>query len=468
MVYEDGENHLIFVLIVLWIASILLLLSGWRNRSARWLSSVAFCGGSGALASVLQEVIRPVVSVLGGTAMTDEGLHQAMTVFSLISYYGLPYCYVRFAGTYHGLPHIQPKWRHLHWLLLLPVVGMFLIHPYYPPDYNVLVYWAVPYIVFGTVLIVRKRGVQPWEQRSHQVTMIAVVPAVLFAMVMNYVMPALGIYEMWRYNVWTITLAFLIFVTALFKSGFLGVQLYIERRQMDRTLRAITSGTAILNHAIKNDIGKIQLYCDKLISAPPGASPDEELTQDVKVIARAATHIQEMVSRVQHNTQDLVLRPEPVLLEGLISETIEMLRPKLTQSGIEVSTSWDEAQAAMELAVDRAQVHEALHNIIMNAIEAMPQGGKLAIQRNETKRTWIVSIEDTGVGIPKDQLAKVMTPFFTTKASSSNNFGLGLAYCYQVMKKHGGTMRIESRPSVGTTVYLHFARNKRASREAGS
>ncbi|WP_018754667.1 sensor histidine kinase [Paenibacillus terrigena] len=467
MVYEDGEYHLIFVLIVLWIASLLLLLSGWRNRSARWLSSVAFCGGSGALASVLQEVIRPVVSVLGGTATTDEGLYIAMTVFSLISYYGLPYCYVRFAGTYHGLPQLQPKWRSLHWLLLLPVVGMFLIHHYYPPDYNVLVYWAVPYIVIGTVLIVRKRGVQPWEQRSHQVTMIAVVPAVLFAMVMNYVMPALGIYEMWRYNVWTITLAFLIFVTALFKSGFLGVQLYIERRQMDRTLRAITSGTAILNHAIKNDIGKIQLYCDKLISSPNKDSQDE-LRQDVKVIARAATHIQEMVSRVQHNTQDLVLRPEPVQLETLISETIEMLRPKLTQSGIEVSTSWGDDQALMELVIDRAQVHETLHNIMMNAIEAMLQGGKLRILRNETKRLWIVSIEDTGDGIPKEHLGKVMNPFFTTKASSSNNFGLGLAYCYQVMKKHGGTMRIESRPSGGTTVYLHFAKNKRASREAGA
>ncbi|WP_152396294.1 sensor histidine kinase [Paenibacillus guangzhouensis] len=461
---------MIFVFIVLWIAALLLLLSGWRNRSARWLSSVAFCGGSGALASVLQEVIRPVVSVLGGTATTDESLYTAMTIFSLISYYGLPYCYVRFAGTYHGLPQIPPTWRWLHWLLLLPVLGMSLLYPYYPPNYDVLVYWAVPYIIIGTLLIVGKRGILPWEQRSHQVTMIAVVPAVLFAMVMNYVMPALGIYEMWRYNVWTITLAFLIFVTALFKSGFLGVQLYIERRQMDRTLRAITSGTAILNHAIKNDIGKIQLYCDKLKSTSDEGAEGAlgEQIQDVKVIERAATHIQEMVNRVQHNTQDLVLRPEPVLLETLISENIEMLRPKLVQSGIEVRTSWDEDHMMMELVVDRAQVHEALHNIMMNAIEAMPRGGRLMFQRNETKRMWIVAIEDTGIGIPKDQLAKVMTPFFTTKASSSNNFGLGLAYCYQVMKKHGGTMRIESPPSSGTTVYLHFAKNKRASREAGS
>jgi hypothetical protein len=76
---------LIFVLIVLWITAILLLISDWRNQAARWLSAVAFCGGSGALASVLQEWIRPLVTTLGGTADTDVGLYWAMTVFSLLS-----------------------------------------------------------------------------------------------------------------------------------------------------------------------------------------------------------------------------------------------------------------------------------------------------------------------------------------------------------------------------------------------
>ncbi|WP_233147120.1 sensor histidine kinase [Paenibacillus selenitireducens] len=447
------------MLIVLWITAILLLISDWRNQAARWLSAVAFCGGSGALASVLQEWIRPLVTTLGGTADTDVGLYWAMTVFSLLSYYGLPYCYLMFAGTYISRPNWRRFWGYIRWILPLPILLMLCFRPYYPPNYDLLVYWAVPYIVFGTVLIVSKRG-ELWERRSHGITMLAVVPAVVFAMVMNYVLPVLGIYEMWRYNVWTISLAFAVFVTALFKSGFLGVQLFIERRQMDMTLRAITSGTSILNHAIKNDLGKIQLFCDKLISNQH-AEVHNELVEDVQVIQKAAAHIQDMVSRVHHRTQDLIIRPEVVMLERLILDNVNMLEPQLAQSKIAVITGWDADDEVMEILVDRAQIQETVNNIMINAIDAMPKGGTMTLQRKETKRAWILAIQDTGVGIPKDQLAKVTEPFFTTKQSSSNNFGLGLAYCYQVMKKHGGTMKIESKVGAGTTVYLYFSKNKR-------
>lgn len=450
---------MIFVLIVLWLAAILLLVSDWRNQAARWLSTVAFCGGSGALASVLQEWIRPLVTTLGGTADTDVGLYWAMTIFSLISYYGLPFCYLMFAGTYISRPKWRRFWGRFRFALLLPILLMLSFCPYYPPDYEVMVYWAVPYIVIGTVLIISKRG-ELWERRSHGITMLTVVPAVVFATVMNYVLPVLGIYEMWRYNVWTISLAFALFVTALFKSGFLGVQLFIERRQMDMTLRAITSGTTILNHAIKNDLAKIQLFCDKLMTNQQ-AEAQHEYVEDVQVIQKAAAHIQDMVSRVHHRTQDLIIRPEEVMLERLILDNVIMLEPQLAQSKIEVITSWNADDEMMETLVDRAQILETVNNIMINAIDAMPRGGTMTLQRKETKHTWILAVQDTGIGIPKEQLAKVTEPFFTTKRSSANNFGLGLAYCYQVMKKHGGTLKIESKLDVGTTVYLYFPKKNR-------
>lgn len=446
---------MISVLIVLWLAAILLLWSDRKSPVTRWLAAVSFCGGSGALASILDDYIRPMALQHSCSTVVGQLLYYVMTGFSLVSYYGLPYCYIRFAGYYHPAWLSQRTWRYLHMILLLPIVLMLVFTRYYPAQFEILVIWAAPYIVFGTLLIISKRDLQPWERRSHWITTIAVVPAVLFALIMNYILPVVGIDGMWRYNVWSIAIAFAIFITALFKYGFLGVQWYIERRQLDVTLRAITSGTAILNHAIKNDLGKIQLFCDKVNSS---AQADEsgELVEDMRVIQKAAKHIQEMMDRVQHRTQDLVLKPEPLCLEDLVRENMKMLEPRLDQGKIAVKCLWGEGERLAQVEGDRAQIQEVMNNIMMNAVEAMPLGGALTITRSDTKKMWIIGFQDTGIGMDKDQLSKVIEPFYTTKTGNAGNFGLGLAYCYQAMKKHGGMLTLDSKSGQGTAVYLHF------------
>lgn len=448
---------MIFVLIVLWLAAIILLATNFGDPAVRWLAAVAFCGGSGAMASVIEDFVRPFAArhELGLTA--DWALYIALTIFSLISYYGLPYCYVRFAGHYHP-GRLKPRvWRMLRYALLLPPVLMLLFTQYYPPNYTVLTLWAAPYILFGTVLLLSKREWEPWRKQAHWMVTLVVVPAVVFALVMNYILPGIfGIYDMWRYNIWTILLAFTLFVVALFKYGFLGVQLLIERRKLDMTMRAITSGTAILNHAIKNDLAKVRLFCDK-IQTSALQTGQGELASDVAVIERAADHVQELLDRVHHRTQDIALKKERHSLKELVEEALRMLEPMMAQ----IRILWKEDDgAAAEIICDRAQTLEVLNNIITNAVEAMPRGGTLTVAVTQTKKTWTVEIRDTGTGIEKDKLRKVLEPFYTTKTGSKRNFGLGLAYCYQVMKKHGGTLEIDSVPKQGTGVYLHFPKGK--------
>jgi signal transduction histidine kinase len=70
----------------------------------------------------------------------------------------------------------------------------------------------------------------------------------------------------------------------------------------------------------------------------------------------------------------------------------------------------------------------------------------------------ILEIKDTGAGIDKKNLRRVLDPFFTTKGSSGHNFGLGLAYSYNVMKRHGGSLQLSSELGKGTTIYLFFAK----------
>jgi len=106
---------------------------------------------------------------------------------------------------------------------------------------------------------------------------------------------------------------------------------------------------------------------------------------------------------------------------------------------------------------DETAISQILVNILINAFHAMPSGGLcrvVAETRHATGTRWLaVSVTDTGIGIKKENLARVFEPFYTTKASGT---GLGLAIAYRIMEAHGGTIQISSTPGIGTTTVLMF------------
>lgn len=447
---------MLFVLIALWAIAAILLLSDLKRSTTRWLSGVAFCGGAGALAATFGERIIPYIVQQFGHSTLENMFYQMMATSSLISYYGLPYTFLMFAVHYNS-SFISDKWkRYLPWVLLIPILLCILFTPgytrIYPITFHIVALWAVPYIVLGTYLVLSKKETRKIMRRTHQFACLAILPAVLFATVMNYVLPSMGMLEMWRYNTWIIVFGSAVFLYSIFKYGFLGVQFLIERRRIDYTLRAITSGTAILNHSIKNDIGKMRLFTDKIKSYAEETGQDE-LQQDIEVVKAASQHIQEMVNRVQEQTQDLKLQTEIHPAAELIDQVLLSLQPYLNQNRVNVEKFYEND---MMLMCDKTQVSEVLNNIIMNAVEAMPTGGNIKIKLQRIKKSIVIEVKDNGAGINKKDLKKVLEPFYTTKAGSKLNYGLGLAYCYNVMSKHGGSLEIDSEVGQGTDISLHF------------
>jgi signal transduction histidine kinase len=106
---------------------------------------------------------------------------------------------------------------------------------------------------------------------------------------------------------------------------------------------------------------------------------------------------------------------------------------------------------------DETAISQVLINVVVNAFHAMPNGGlcRIAaeIRRINGTRWLIVSVTDTGIGIKKEELARVFEPFYTTKSSGT---GLGLAIAYRIMEDHGGTIQVSSTPGIGTTVVVTF------------
>jgi signal transduction histidine kinase len=147
--------------------------------------------------------------------------------------------------------------------------------------------------------------------------------------------------------------------------------------------------------------------------------------------------------------------PESQLSKGnihrVIEEIVEFWRHELGQKKIEIECHLPNPfseEATVELRFDRVQIRRAMLNIIRNAIEAMPKGGTLRIWTEEKGRRVYVHIEDTGIGIPEDEIKKIFDPFFTTKDFGT---GLGLAVVQQIVSEHGGEIFCTSKVGQGTT-----------------
>ncbi|MED4603260.1 HAMP domain-containing sensor histidine kinase [Paenibacillus validus] len=452
---------MLFVLIGLWTVGLLLLVTDPKRLTTRWISSIAFTGGSGGLSAVIADQVVPyLLERQWLTEPVAQLLANAELIASRICYYGLPYTFLMFAIVYH--PN-YPLWtwrKWLPWALLLPLAGTFLFEPKPndPIPYGYVTFWATPYILtgIGLLLTAAYRERNSFLRRS-RFLVAAAAPTLFFALFTLYLFPTfLGIYELWRYNAWVIAFTIAVIIGSSFRYGFMGLQISIQNQKLDYTLRAITSGTSILNHAIKNDVGKIRLFGEKIKSDAATGSPDPvELVRDLEVIMNASQHIYDMMYRIQGQTQEVVLQKERIVPADVMHECLRMLAPEL--SGFEVREEYA-YRGAME--ADRAQLVEVWTNVLTNAMEAMPQGGVLIVRMTETKRKIVVEIKDNGIGMEKHQLKRVFDPFYSTKSGKKMNFGLGLSYCYAIVHKHKGTMNVHSKPGLGTSVFMQFPKPK--------
>ncbi|MBB6690478.1 ATP-binding protein [Cohnella xylanilytica] len=455
---------MLFVWIALWLVAAFLALADRRSADLKRLGAVSFFGGTGALAAVLDTRFIPHLESLGGYEGLERLLYRVQAACSVSSYYGVPYFFLLFAISFRG-GKLPPKLRYtLPAALLLPIVYGLLFTPPYnertPIAFGVAVWWAVPYMLAGAAIILWRRPRNAAWSPAYWVVCLAVLPPALIFAVMNYVLPSLGMLRMWVYNTWFVGLGVAVFVVGLFTYGFMGLRLLVDRRRLDSTLRAVTSGTAILNHAMKNDAGKIKLFGEKM-KAYAEKTGQPELLADIETVLAASRHMQEMISRVHRRTEDLALRLADADPGELVRETAASFAPLLGDVRLRV-----DAPEGWRCRLDREQLREALSNLVSNALEAMKGRGELRIALRETKRELVIEVRDTGPGMDRKEAARALEPFFTTKGGGTN-FGLGLPYAYHVMRKHGGSLHIAGKKGEGASVYLNLPKRSVRARFVG-
>lgn len=137
------------------------------------------------------------------------------------------------------------------------------------------------------------------------------------------------------------------------------------------------------------------------------------------------------------------------LVETAIILTQPRWKEEMEARGVTINVA-NEIRETPPVSGNESQIREVLTNMILNSVDAMPEGGAITI-RGKTKDGWVfVEVSDTGLGMEADVLAQCLEPFFTTKGSEGTGMGLALAYC--IIRRHGGDIEINSAPRQGTTI----------------
>lgn len=219
-----------------------------------------------------------------------------------------------------------------------------------------------------------------------------------------------------------------------------------------KQLTALGHLTANLAHDMGTPLHSIGGLANLLLEKE-GWPPD--VAHKLKLIVQQTQRLDNVIQNVRKATR----LPEPhfevLTIQEILSETLPLVESFMQKNRVEMKVNIDDV--IKPLYVDRYRIQTALMNIIQNALEAMPQGGKITISAQTISPNGLVAvtINDTGTGMQPDMIEKACEPFFSTRQNEGLR-GLGLAIVRDIVKTHGGKMEIKSSLGQGTSIILYL------------
>ncbi|HZU41112.1 MAG TPA: ATP-binding protein [Terriglobales bacterium] len=226
-------------------------------------------------------------------------------------------------------------------------------------------------------------------------------------------------------------------------------QLDVANQQLLRAAKLASVGELAsgMAHEINNPIGIILGRTDYVLTTQQELPA--EVKDDLKVVRNQAERVATTVRGLLTFARPSPLRIQRVDLGRIVDEAIALETPRCKTAKVEIQRSATGKIPNIEADPDRLQ--QVLVNLMNNAIDAMPKGGRLSVSiANGTGKDVMVNVSDTGVGISEEDQARIFDPFFTTKPAGKGT-GLGLAVSYGIVRDHGGEIRVNSLPGKGTT-----------------
>ncbi len=220
--------------------------------------------------------------------------------------------------------------------------------------------------------------------------------------------------------------------------------------QVSERLAALGRITAGVAHEVKNPLNSMRLWLENLKESLP-AEPDSASQQAVQVLDKEIDRLDAVVKRFLDFTRPMDIRLEATQLAHLLKEVLEIAQPQLQKSNIQLAQLLP--IDVPEVYVDRALLKQAVLNLVLNAAEAMPNGGQMRLVLSRRGEMAEITVGDTGKGIPLENRQKIFQLFFTTRPGGS---GIGLASAFRIIQLHNGSIDFTSEVGRGTTFRIEL------------
>lgn len=221
-----------------------------------------------------------------------------------------------------------------------------------------------------------------------------------------------------------------------------------EQLLQSRKMASIGTFTSGIAHELNNPINNASLIVESLIEYGDTLSPAErrELYDDLMAQAERSSEIVKNLLEFSRTDQGHF---STISIKDMVEKTKRLLKNELKLKRVNLHVRIQEN--IPKLWIDQSRLQQALLNLLLNGIQAMPDGGELTliIERDPDSGDVRIDVKDTGVGIPEEQLDSVFDPFFTTKKEGDGT-GLGLSVTYNIIQQHNGRIQVESKKGIGT------------------
>ncbi|HVA46653.1 MAG TPA: ATP-binding protein [Pirellulales bacterium] len=231
-------------------------------------------------------------------------------------------------------------------------------------------------------------------------------------------------------------------------------ELEIKNRELARQNRLADLGqmASHIAHEVRNNLVPVALYLSvlrrRIAGDPPALAALEKVEHGINSLGATVNDLLNFAADRDPQLASVTLRP-------LIDEMYALLAPQLAAQSIELV---NEVGHDLAMIADREMLRRAVLNVSLNALDAMPDGGRLTVRAWQEPGTATLEISDTGPGLSQEASNRAFEPFYTTKPTGT---GLGLAIVYRMAQSHGGQVTMGNVPTGGTAVTLRLPERRR-------
>lgn len=220
------------------------------------------------------------------------------------------------------------------------------------------------------------------------------------------------------------------------------MQQLVERREKLTAMGELASGVA---HEIRNPLNAIGILGQRLDMEFEPHADGEEYHQLAGAIVSEVDRVNTIVTRFLKFATPSPLHLETVALDGFVTDYLPLLKGEVESAALEFLSRMS---SGAEVSIDPEQMRQVLLNLVRNAVDATPQGGRISVETARHEEMALIAITDSGTGISPGQLHRIFDLYYTTKDDGS---GMGLAIANRIVQSHGGTISVKSRERQGST-----------------